>query len=98
MLLRATDAEGDGSGMSDTQLRDECITLFTAGHETTANALTFTWYLLAQHPAIEAALRDELRAVLGGRAPTNDDVPRLPYTRAVIAESMRLYPPAWAIG
>jgi cytochrome P450 len=98
MLLRATDAEGDGSGMSDRHLRDECITLFSAGHETTANALTFTWYLLAQHPEVEATLREELRSVLGGRPPTNADVPRLPYTRAVLAESMRLYPPAWAIG
>jgi cytochrome P450 len=98
MLLRATDAEGDGAGMSDRQLRDECITLFSAGHETTANALTFTWYLLAQHADVDAALHDELHSVLGGRPPTNADVPRLPYTRAVLAESMRLYPPAWAIG
>ena len=98
MLLRATDTEGDGSAMNDVQLRDECITLFTAGHETTANALAFTWYLLAQHPDIETALHAELESVLNGRLPTAEDVPRLTYTRAVLSESMRLYPPAWAIG
>jgi cytochrome P450 len=99
MLLRATDAEGDGAGMSDKLLRDECITLFSAGHETTANALTFTWYLLARHPEVEAKLHAELAEVLaGGRPPTVEDVPRLTYTRAVLSESMRLYPPAWAIG
>ena len=98
MLLRATDGEGDGQGMSDLQLRDECITLFTAGHETTANAMTFAWYLLAQHPDIEGRLHDELQTVLNGRLPTAEDVPLLPYTRAVLAEAMRLYPPAWAIG
>jgi cytochrome P450 len=98
MLLRATDTEGDHTGMSDVQLRDECITLFTAGHETTANALTFTWYLLARHPEIEQRMVDEIQTVLGDRPPTADDVPKLAYTRAVIAESMRLYPPAWGIG
>jgi cytochrome P450 len=98
MLLRATDTEGDHTGMSDVQLRDECITLFTAGHETTANALTFTWYLLARHPEIEQRMVDEIQTVLGDRPPTADDVPKLVYTRAVIAESMRLYPPAWGIG
>lgn len=98
MLLRATDEEGDHAGMTDEQLRDECITLFTAGHETTANALTFTWHLLAQNPEVEAKLHEELATVLNGRPPTNEDVPKLPYTRAVLAESMRLYPPAWAVG
>ena len=98
MLLRATDSEGDGSGMSDTQLRDECITLFTAGHETTANALTFTWYLLSQNPDVEKTMFEELQTVLQGRVPTAEDVPKLPYMRAVLAESMRLYPPAWGIG
>ena len=98
MLLRATDAEGDGRGMSDTQLRDECMTLFTAGHETSANALTFTWYLLAQNPHAEAALHRELDEVLGGRPPTAEDLPNLPYTRAVIAEAMRIYPPVWPWG
>ena len=97
MLLHAQDAEG-GGGMTDRQLRDEVITLFLAGHETTANALTWTWVLLARHPEVEAHLHAELDAVLDGRVPTADDVARLPYTRAVVAESMRLYPPAWTHG
>jgi cytochrome P450 len=95
LLLRAREA---GAGMTDTQVRDEAITLFLAGHETTANALTWTWYLLSQHEQAEAALHSELAEVLGGRAPTVVDVPRLPITQAVLSESMRLYPPAWAIG
>jgi cytochrome P450 len=78
------------------------MTLFLAGHETTANALSWTWYLLAQHADVEARLHAELADVLGtgaaARAPTFDDLARLPYTRAVIAESMRLFPPAYAIG
>jgi len=83
--------------MTDLQLRDEAITIFLAGHETTANALTYTWYLLAQHPEVEAKLHAEI-AALDGRLPTVDDLPRLKYTEMVFAESMRLYPPAWAIG
>jgi cytochrome P450 len=98
MLLLATDTEGDGSGMSDLQLRDEAMTIFLAGHETTANALAWTWYLLAQNPAAEARLHAEVDQVLGGRAATAEDVRRLPYTEHVIAESMRLFPPAWGIG
>ena len=98
MLLAAVDTEGDGGGMSDRQLRDEALTLFLAGHETTANALAWTWHLLALHPQVEAALHAELDAVLPNRPPTADDLPRLATTRAVLAESMRLYPPAWAIG
>jgi cytochrome P450 len=98
MLLFSQDEEGDGASMTDAQVRDEAMTLFLAGHETTANALTWTWYLLAQYPEIEAKLQAELEAVLTGRLPTGDDVPELPYTRMVLAESMRLYPPAWAIG
>ena len=98
MLLAARDEEGDGGGMTDLQLRDEALTLFLAGHETTANALSWTWHLLAQNPDAEARLHAELGAALAGRAPTPDDLPRLPYTRAVLAESMRVYPPAWAIG
>lgn len=98
MLLMATDTEGDGTGMSDLQLRDEALTIFLAGHETTANALTWAWYLLSQHPEIEARLHDEVDTVLKERVPACDDVQRLPYTRMVFAESMRLYPPAWAIG
>ena len=103
MLLLATDPdEGDGQPMSDRQLRDEVLTIFIAGHETTANALSWTWYLLAGHPAAAARLHAELDAVLGpgdaARLPTPDDLPRLPYARAVIAESMRLFPPAYAVG
>lgn len=98
MLLAARDEEGDGGGMTDLQLRDEALTLFLAGHETTANALAWTWHLLSLNPQAESALHAELDTVLEGRAPTADDVPRLPFTRAVLAESMRLFPPAWAIG
>jgi len=98
MLLAARDEEGDGGGMTDLQLRDEALTLFLAGHETTANALSWTWHLLARHPDAERALHAELDAALAGRAPVADDLPRLPCTRAVLAESMRLYPPAWTIG
>lgn len=98
MLLAARDEEGDGGGMTDLQLRDELLTLFLAGHETTANALAWTWHLLALHPAAEARLHEELRTVLGGRAPAAADYGALPYTRAVLAESMRLHPPAWTVG
>src|SRR3984957_16885302 len=93
MLLAAQDE--DGSRMTDKQLRDESITLFLAGHETTANALSWTWWLLAQNPAAEEKLHAELDALLGGRAPTLDDVPRLHYTELVLTESLRMYPPAW---
>ncbi len=95
MLLAAGDAEG---GMDIEQIRDEAMTIFLAGHETTAMALTWTWWLLAQHPDVEALLRAELATVLAGRSPTVGDVPALRYTRDVIAESMRLYPPAWIVG
>ena len=98
MLLMAQDEQGDGEGMTDEQVRDEAMTLFLAGHETTSNALTWTWYLLSQNPDAEARLHAELDATLAGRAPTDEDVPNLPYTRKVLAESMRLYPPAWVIG
>jgi cytochrome P450 len=98
MMLAAQDDEGDGTGMTDAQLRDEAITLFIAGHETTANALSFAWLMLARHPEARATLEAELAAVLGQRAPTMDDMSRLPYTRAVVAETMRLYPPAYIVG
>jgi cytochrome P450 len=98
MLLLAQDVEGDGSGMTDAQLRDEAMTLFVAGHETTANALTWTWYLLSQHPDVEAKLQSELDSVLNNRLPTADDFARLSYTEMVLAEAMRLYPPAWTLG
>ncbi|MGH9930626.1 MAG: cytochrome P450 [Pyrinomonadaceae bacterium] len=98
MLLLAQDTEGDGGAMTDEQLRDEVMTIFLAGHETTANALTWTWYLLSQNPAAEAGLHEEIDRVLGGRLPAFDDVAQLKYTEMVLAESMRLYPPAWALG
>ena len=98
MLLLAQDTEGDGGGMTDEQLRDEVMTIFLAGHETTANALTWTWYLLSQNPEAEAKLHEEIDRVLAGRLPTFEDVSQLQYTEMVLAESMRLYPPAWALG
>ncbi len=97
MLLLAQDAEGDGGGMSDEQLRDEAMTLFLAGHETTANALTWTWYLLSENRDVETRLHDEIDRVLAGRLPTVDDVPRLPYTEMVLTEAMRCYPPVWVM-
>lgn len=98
MLLLAQDTEGDGGQMSDAQLRDELMTIFLAGHETTANALTWTWYLLSQNPEVEAKLHAEIDRVLAGRLPTGEAVAQLKYTEMVLAESMRLYPPAWALG
>jgi cytochrome P450 len=95
MLMQARD--DDGEGMSVQQLRDEVMTIFAAGHETTANALAWTFYLLSLNPAVGRRLRGELREVLGGRPPRYDDLARLPYTAAVIQESLRLYPPAWVI-
>jgi cytochrome P450 len=97
ILLHARD-EGDGLGMTDKQLRDEAMTLFLAGHETTALALTYTLYALARHPEVAEELRAEVRAVLGDRPPAVDDLPRLRFTESVIQEGMRLYPPAYAIG
>jgi cytochrome P450 len=94
MLMQARD-EATGEGMSDRQLRDEVVTLFLAGHETTANALTWASYLLSTHVAVERRLRGEVDEVLQGRIPTAADLPRLPYTRMVIDETLRLYPPAW---
>ncbi|MGQ0646882.1 MAG: cytochrome P450 [Gemmatimonadaceae bacterium] len=96
LLLRARDTEGDGAGMTDEQVRDEVLTFFLAGHETTANALTWTWYLLAQHPDAADRMAAESHDC-GDRALTADDVARLPFTRMVLAESMRLYPPAWTV-
>ncbi len=95
-LVAAKDPE-DGMGLSAQEVRDEVITIFEAGHETTAVAMTFTWYLLSQHPEVEDRLHAELDAMLGGRTPKADDVANLPYTRQVIEEAMRLYPPAPAV-
>jgi len=96
LLMRARDEE-TGETMSDKQLRDEAATILMAGHETTAIALSWTWYLLARHPHVEQKLHAELANVLDGRAPVFDDLPRLNYTRMIIEEAMRLYPPAWAV-
>jgi len=85
----------DGSPMSPRQVHDEALTLMLAGHETTALALSWTWYLLAQHPDVDAAMQAELQTVLGGRLPTAADLPQLQYTRMILSEALRLYPPAW---
>ncbi len=97
MLIDARDEE-TGEGMSDRQLRDEAVTLFIAGHETTANALAWTFHLLSLHPGVRRQLRDELDRVLSGRLPTIDDLPKLEWTRMIVHEAMRLYPPAWIVG
>ncbi len=97
MLLGAVDEEGDGTGMTDEQARDEAITLFNAGHDTTAAGLTWLWYLLARHPEVEQKLRDEAQSVLGEREAGYADLPSLPYAAMVVKESLRLYPPAWAL-
>ncbi len=96
MLLLARD--DDDSGMTDRQVRDELVTLFLAGHETTANALNFAWVLLAQNPEVEAKLHHEIDTVLAGRAPTMADLRALPYTDQVFKEVLRLYPPAYSYG
>jgi cytochrome P450 len=95
LLLRA--ANGAGAA-ADQQIRNQAMTFFLAGHETTALALTWTWYLLSQHPAVEANLLAELDAVLGGHPPTPADLPRLVYTEWIVKEALRLYPPIWAMG
>lgn len=97
MLLAARD-EDDGRRMSDEQVRDEALTLFLAGHETTSNAMTFTWYLLSQNPDKAAMMRREIDRFPAHRWLTFDDLPNLKYTESILAESMRLFPPAWAIG
>ena len=83
--------------MTDRQIRDEVMSLFLAGQETTAIALTWTWYLLAQHPEVDQKLVEELEAVLAGRSPTVAELPRLPYVQRVVTEAKRLYPPAWTV-
>jgi len=100
MLVAARDDEvgGDHRRLTSEELRDQVLTLFLAGFETVANALSWTWLLLGQNPVAEARLHVEIDAVLNGRLPTFDDIPRLEYTSMVLSESMRLYPPAWAMG
>ncbi|HEY7094569.1 MAG TPA: cytochrome P450 [Ktedonobacterales bacterium] len=98
MLLAAQDTEGDGSGLTDQQVRDQTMTLLAAGHETTSNALTWTMYLLSEHPEIMERLLREIDEVLAGRAPTTADIPKMRYLDWVFNESMRLYPPAWTQG
>ncbi len=96
MLVSARDENGEP--MDDRQIRDEAVTLFLAGHETTANLLNWTWVLLSQNPDIRAKLHEELDTVLGGRLPTLADLDSLTYSERIIKESMRLYPPAWSVG
>jgi len=98
MLLRIRDSEDAPKGMTDEQVRDEILTLFTAGHETTAVALMWTWYLLSENPGVEEKLHAELDTVLNGRPPCTADLEHLPYTRMVFSEVMRLYPPVWIMG
>jgi cytochrome P450 len=93
-MLVSAQAE-DGSPLSPRQIHDEALTLLLAGHETTALALSWTWYLLAHHPDVDAAMQAELQTVLAGRLPTAADLPQLQYTRMVFTEALRLYPPAW---
>ncbi len=97
LLLLARDEENGGAAMDPRQVRDEAMTLFLAGHETTANALAWAWYLLARHPKIHARVQAEVDTVLAGRQPTFDDLARLPYALQVLKEAMRLYPPAYAL-
>ena len=97
-MLRAQKTSPDAKDITDRQIRDEIITLFMAGHETVASALGWTWYLLSEHPDVERKMHEEMNSVLGenGRRPVVEDVPKLVYTKMVLSESMRLYPPVWA--
>src|SRR5581483_7726352 len=88
----------DGGGLTEEQLRDEVLSVFVAGHETPAVALTWAWFLLAQHPEIEQKLHAEVDSMLQGRLPGASDIRKLVYTEHVIAETMRMYPPVWLIG
>ena len=97
LLMHARD-EDDGRGLSDRQIRDEVVTMFVAGHETTANSLSWTWLLLGQHPEIQVRVQEEVQSVLGQRTPTAADLPQLALCDHVIREAQRLYPPAYVIG
>src|SRR5262249_21378634 len=98
MLLLATDEDTPGQGLTDREVRDEAMTLLLAGHETTANALSWTWYLLGNAPDVTLRMHEEIDRVLEGRLPTIADIPNLRVVEQVVTESMRLYPPAWVIG
>jgi cytochrome P450 len=99
MLLAAEDAENPQKRLTDVEVRDQAMTLFLAGHETTANALAWTWHLLTQHDEVRAKMKAEIDAVLGpDRLPGLDDAARLPYTTAVFSEAMRIFPPVWVVG
>jgi cytochrome P450 len=101
LMLNVRDEEsgcaGSGAGMTDLELRNQVMTFIGAGHETTAVALAWTWYLLARHPDVERRLRDEVATALAGRRPTFDDLPSLPYTKRVIEEVLRVYPPVYGV-
>jgi len=97
MMLRSSETD-TGHLSVDEYLRDQVITIFLAGYETVANALSWTWYLLSQNPEAEQKMHEEIRSIVGDRVPTVEDVPGLRYVEMVLAESMRLYPPAWAMG
>jgi cytochrome P450 len=97
-MLLLTQDDDDGGSMTDQQVRDEAMTVLLAGHETTANALTWTWYLLSRTPDAEAKMHSEVERVLRGRLPTVADIPSLQFVENVVTEAMRLYPPAWVIG
>jgi cytochrome P450 len=95
-MLRLQQEPSNQAFLTDQSIRDELLTMLTAGHETISSALAWTWYLLARHPEAEQRVHDELAAALAGRRPTIEDLPKLSYARMVFAESMRLYPPVWA--
>lgn len=97
LLLQAQEEKEDAAGMSDQEVRDEALTLLLTAFDTTSTALTWTWYLLSQNPGAESELHEELDAVLQGRTPSVTDIPHLPFTRMVFAESMRIYPPSYVI-
>jgi cytochrome P450 len=97
MLLLAVDEDDDGRGMTDEQVRDEAVTLFNAGHDSTAAGLTWIWYLVAKHADVQARLVEEIDRVLAGRAPSYADLPQLPYTEMAVKEALRLYPPTWIL-